>query len=143
MQDRILQVDAKDNVLIALTDLRQGESLPFAGERHTLVTGIPAKHKFATCDLATGADVVMYGVIVGTAVRPIRRGEQITTENVQHKTAEVRPLTGEYRWTAPDVSQWRDRAFPGYARSDGQVGTRNYWLVGALGVCRERQSPLL
>ena len=48
MPDRVLQLDSRDNVLIALTDLSQGEQIEFAGNTYTLVSGVPAKHKFAT-----------------------------------------------------------------------------------------------
>ncbi len=32
-------------------------------------------------------------------------------------------------WQKPDVSRWQGKTFNGYHREDGQVGTRNYWLV--------------
>ncbi len=48
MPDRVLQLDSRDNVLIALTDLSQGEQIEFAGNTYTLVSSVPAKHKFAT-----------------------------------------------------------------------------------------------
>ena len=48
MADRILQLDPRDNVLIALTDLNQGEQVEFSGKSYTLVSNVPAKHKFAT-----------------------------------------------------------------------------------------------
>jgi len=60
MPDRILQLDSRDNVLIALTDLSQGEQIEFAGNSYTLVSSVPAKHKFATEDLAAGADVIIW-----------------------------------------------------------------------------------
>ena len=88
MPDRVLQLDSRDNVLIALTDLSPGEQIEFAGNTYTLVSGVPAKHKFATQDLAAGAAVIMYGVLVGKAVKPISRGERLTTSNVQHQASD-------------------------------------------------------
>ncbi len=65
MADKVLQLDSRDNVLVALTDLKQGERVEVSGKSYTLVSNVPAKHKFATQDLAAGADVIMYGVSGG------------------------------------------------------------------------------
>jgi altronate hydrolase len=143
MPDRILQLDSRDNVLIALTDLSQGEQIEFAGNSYTLVSSVPAKHKFATEDLAAGADVIMYGVLVGKAAKPISRGERLTTSNVQHQASDFHEQSGQYRWQAPDISRWKERTFAGYARPDGQVGTRNYWLVVPLVFCENRNIGVL
>ena len=143
MPDRVLQLDARDNVLIALTDLNQGEHIEFHGKTYTLVSSVPAKHKFATQDLAVGADVIMYGVLVGKAAKPINRGERLTTSNVSHQASDFHEQTGQYRWEAPDISRWKDRTFLGYARTDGQVGTRNYWLVVPLVFCENRNIGVL
>jgi altronate hydrolase len=135
---KVLQLDPRDNVLIALTDLRQGEILEHSGKQYTLVSPVPAKHKFATEDLAAGAKVMMYGVLVGKAFRAVRCGELLTTANVHHEAAEYHEKSGEYQWKPPDVSHWHERKFMGYRRSDGQVGTRNFWLVVPLVFCENR-----
>ena len=135
---KVLQLDPRDNVLIALTDLHSGECIQFGGKAHGLVSDVPAKHKFATCDLAAGADVVMYGVLVGKAIHPIRHGEVLTLRNIRHEAAAYRDKTAEFRWKSPDVSEWQQRCFLGYHRSDGQVGTRNYWLIVPLVFCENR-----
>jgi altronate hydrolase len=143
MRNRILKVDASDNVLIALTDLNQREQIAFSGNDYTLVSDIPAKHKFATEDLAIGADVIMYGVIVGRAVKPVRQGERLTTSNIRHQSASFHQQSQGYRWAPPDVSRWKQQTFLGYRRSDGQVGTRNYWLVVPLVFCENRNIIVL
>jgi altronate hydrolase len=143
MNSRVLQLDSRDNVLIALTDLKQGEAIEFAGKTHTLISNVPAKHKFVTRNLATGDEVVMYGVLVGTAVKPIEAGDLLTTGNIRHQAAAFHEQSGEFRWTAPDVSRWKQRTFLGYRRSDGQVGTRNYWLVVPLVFCENKNIQVL
>lgn len=143
MSDRALQLDSRDNVLIALTDLNQGEQIEFGGKTYALVSSVPAKHKFATQALAAGADVIMYGVLVGKAAKPISRGERLTTSNVQHQASDFHEQSGQYRWEAPDISRWKDRTFLGYPRPDGQVGTRNYWLVVPLVFCENRNIGVL
>jgi altronate hydrolase len=143
MQNKVLKLDSKDNVLIALTDLRRGEQISFDSQSYVLESDVPAKHKFATEDLAAGASVIMYGVLVGKAMEPLRRGGLLTTRNIHHQAAAFQEQTEEYRWTPPDVSRWKQREFLGYRRSDGQVGTRNYWIVVPLVFCENRNITVL
>ncbi len=143
MSNRALQLDPRDNVLIALQNLKQGEALPFAQNSYVLASDVPAKHKFATQDFAPGDSIRMYGVIVAKAVEPIRKGELLSTKNVRHDAAGFHEKSEEYRWTPPDVSEWAGKTFRGYRRSDGQVGTRNYWLVVPLVFCENRNIGVL
>src|SRR5204863_1157333 len=143
MQNKVLKLDSKDNVLIALTDLCRGEQVSFDSQTYTLEMDVPAKHKFATEDLAAGARVIMYGVLVGKATETIRRGGLLATRNIHHEAAAFQGKTEEYRWAAPDVSRWKQREFLGYRRSDGQVGTRNYWIVVPLVFCENRNIAVL
>jgi altronate hydrolase len=143
MKSRVLKLDTRDNVLIALTNLATGEQIPFESQSYSLLSDVPAKHKFATEDLSPGARVIMYGVLVGKAMAPIRRGELLTTRNLHHEAAGFHEKSEEYRWIPPDVSKWRQRTFLGYRRSDGQVGTRNYWLVVPLVFCENRNITVL
>jgi altronate hydrolase len=143
MSNRALQLDCRDNVLIALQNLKQGESLTFAGKSYVLASDIPAKHKFAIQDFAPGHPVLMYGVIVGKAVEPICKGQLLTTRNIRHDAATFHEKLEKYEWTPPDVSKWTDKTFRGYYRGDGQVGTRNYWLVVPLVFCENRNIGVL
>jgi altronate hydrolase len=135
---RILQLDPRDNVLIALADLKQGETVEHAGEKYDLVSNVSAKHKFATQDLALGAPVTMYGVLVGKTSQLVRRGEALTTANLHHEASAYHEKTRDFEWRPPDASKWTKQKFMGYARSDGQVGTRNYWVVVPLVFCENR-----
>ncbi len=143
MQNSVLQLDSRDNVLIALSDLKAGERVEFGSELYTLSKNVSAKHKFAIRNLAAGDNIVMYGVLVGRAVKPVAAGELLTTGNIQHQAAPFREQTGEYRWAPPDVSRRKQETFLGYRRSDGQVGTRNYWLVVPLVFCENKNIQVL
>src|ERR1700689_2304839 len=143
MENAVLQLDPKGNVLVALQDLRQGERINFADQTYILATDVHAKHKFATQDIAAGRDLIMYGVLVGKARQPIRRGEALTTRNSAHEAAPYHEKSGEYAWSPPPVEHWRQRTFLGYQRADGQVGTRNYWLVVPLVFCENRNVDVL
>ena len=143
MSRSLLQLDPRDNVLIALTNLRADEIVEFEGQTYTLPKNVPAKHKFARSSINVGDSVVMYGVLVGTAVKPIAAGELLTTTNTQHQAAPFREQSDDFHWTPPDVSRRTHQTFQGYRRSDGQVGTRNYWLVVPLVFCENKNIQVL
>lgn len=143
MRSPVLKLDARDNVLIALADLRQGQQITFDGSTYELATDVPAKHKFATADLAVGDKGIMYGVLVGEAMKPIRRGEALTPLNLHHQAAAFHEQTRRIQAQPPDVSRWRARTFMGYRRADGQAGTRNHWLVVPLVFCENRNIAVL
>lgn len=143
MQNTVLQLDASDNVLIALRDLRAGERISFSGREHVLDSNVPAKHKFATEDIPFDGNLVMYGVLVGKARQPIRAGEVVTTRNTRHDSAPFHESSLSYKWRPPDVSRWTPRTFLGYRRPDGQVGTRNHWLVVPLVFCENRNIDVM
>ncbi len=143
-QSRVLQLDSRDNVLVALTDLRKGERVSFQGKDYSLSSDVPAKHKFVTQDLAAGAEVIMYGVLVGKTVETLRPGDLLSICNIRHAAAAFHESDKAGRaWTPPDVSAWGNKTFAGFHRADGQVGSRNYWLVLPLVFCENRNLAVL
>jgi altronate hydrolase len=124
---KVLKVNPKDNIIVALMDLHAGEIVHLDGADYTLLKDTKAKHKFAAEDFAVGDHIIMYGVIVGKANHPIQKGEVITTENVKHESEEVfkkAKLVGRHQmWINGKI-----KPFNGYHREDGQVGTKNVWL---------------
>lgn len=140
---RVLQLDARDNVLIALENLRQGETVVFGEASYTLPGDVPCKHKFVTEARAVGDPVYMYGVLVGRAREPIPRAGLIATRNLEHDSAQYSCKREPHAWTPPDISAWLGKSFLGYHRADGQVGTRNYWVVVPLVFCENRNIAVL
>lgn len=138
-----LQIHPDDNVLVALQDLQKGTEVRFNGSTITLLKDVPAKHKFMITDAQSGDPITMYGVLVGKANTPIHKGEIITTENVKHDANAFHEKEGNIEWQKPDVSKWKDRTFMGFPRKDGQVGTRNYWLVIPLVFCENRNVSVI
>ena len=135
LQKKVLELDPTDNIAVAIVNLSAGDKVGIANRTYTLISDVPVKHKFALRDFAVGDPVVMYGVLVGKACRQIRAGELIGTSNVRHQATGFHAKTKSFSWSAPDVSPWQGRTFSGYHRADGQVGTRNYWLVVPLVFC--------
>ena len=121
----------------------EGRDGNFDGSTYMLATDVPAKHKFATESLAPGSDVIMYGVLVGKAMEPIAQGEVLRRAILIIRLLPFTKNPRTIRWTPPDVSRWRETTFLGYHRADGQVGTRNYWLVVPLVFCENRNIAVL
>ncbi|MBP0904004.1 UxaA family hydrolase [Mariniflexile gromovii] len=144
-QQKVLKIHAKDNVLVALTDLEKGATISFENKEYTLQSNIAAKHKFVTEDLAPGDSVYMYGVLVGKAKKAIAKGDLISTTNLVHDTEEyaVNDSKEKEVWQAPDVSNFINKTFKGYHRADGKVGTENNWLIIPLVFCQNRNVEVL
>lgn len=137
-QKKLIKVNPADNVIVALTDLVQNEQILFEETTVSPTTDVKAKHKIAEKDFAIGNDIIMYGVLVGKAAKPIKKGEVITTENVKHQSEKVFGKNGNLGWTPPNVDRWKDKTFNGYHRTDGQVGTKNVWLFFPLVFCENK-----
>lgn len=143
MKERVLKIHPTDNVLVALQDLRPGVTVRYRGRDHTPACDIPAKHKFFEQDMQPGDDVIMYGVLVGTVRQRVERGGLMTTDNVTHAAAPFDYRPPDVRWAPPDVSRFAGRTFNGYHRSDGRVGTANYWLFIPTVFCENRNLEII
>ncbi|MCU0563484.1 MAG: altronate dehydratase family protein [Desulfobacterales bacterium] len=143
MKQRVLKVHPADNVLVALQDLRKGETVQWRGQSHVTADAIGAKHKFFESEMPPGAAVIMYGVLVGTVRIPVPRGGLVTTDNVTHAASPFVYRPGNTAWTPPDVTRFAGRTFNGYHRSDGRVGTANYWLFIPTVFCENRNLEVI
>ena len=139
-----LQLDPEDTVAVALENLPAQASIELDGQLFTTSDPIPAKHKFALRAFAVRDPIRMYGVTVARARLPIALGGLLTTANVLHDAEDFHSAqSAPYRWSPPDVARFEGRTFAGYHRDDGQVGTRNYWLVIPLVFCENRNVEAL
>lgn len=143
MSKNYVQIDPKDNIVVAITDLDKNTIASIAGKNVTLKENIEQKHKFALNNLASGDEIFMYGVLIGKAVKPIQEGTAITIDNIKHASAEFNDSQEKFTWVAPDISKFKERTFNGYHRADGSVGTGNYWLVIPLTFCENRNIDVL
>ncbi|MFH6959476.1 UxaA family hydrolase [Flavobacterium aquidurense] len=139
----VVKMHPEDNVLVALTDLAKGESVTFDKETYILQDTIKAKHKFYTTDLKEGAEVTMYGVLVGKVQNDVAKGSLMTTDNLKHAAEPYQYRHVDFEWKAPDVSKFKDRTFRGYKRNDGRVGTANYWLFVPTVFCENRNLDVI
>lgn len=139
----LLKIDERDNVLVALKDIDPGV-LEFEGHKIEIRLPIPQKHKLLLQNLKSGDKLYMYGVPVGKTTQDLTAGSLITVDNVHH-FADPISLEGKktYNWSPPDVGSWKERTFSGYHRSDGKVGTANYWLFVPLVFCENRNLKVI
>jgi altronate hydrolase len=124
--DVALRLNEADDVAVLKRPLRAGTELVHDAHCLTTRSDTPAGHKIALRDIADGHPVRKYGQIIGFAQGVIAAGDQVHTHNLVMQEF-VR--AGEFGVDAKPVafhSPEQMRRFPGYARADGRVGTRNY-----------------
>lgn len=143
MSKKVLKIHPDDNVLVALQDVAKGEIIIYNNTTYQIVNDIPAKHKFFKNDMNAGDEVIMYGVLVGKAQNFIPAGGLMTTANTRHAAHPYEYRGSNFQWQPPDVSKFRKRIFNGYHRSDGRVGTANYWLFIPTVFCESRNLDVI
>ena len=137
---KVLCIHPHDDMLVALVDLRIGETVEWAGQPLKIHTPVQHKHKVARRDCAQGEILRLYGTPVGKATQPIASGCAVTTDNLEHYAPplHVDAHTQAPAWSAPDVARWQQVTFQGVVRKDGRVGTANHWLIFPLVFCENR-----
>lgn len=143
MVQKILQISPEDNVIVALQDLQIGEVIHFKNNAYTILEPIPAKHKFYMKDMGIGDPVFMYGVLAGKVTQSVKSGSRMSTSNLQHAADPYTYRKVDYQWTPPDTSRFLNKTFLGYHRSDGRVGTANYWLFIPTVFCENRNLDVI
>ncbi|MES3019026.1 MAG: altronate dehydratase family protein [Bacteroidota bacterium] len=143
MKQNNLKVHPEDNVIVALTDLHKNDSISYDGEVIVLQDDVKAKHKFTTVDLSAGSAVIMYGVLVGIVQYDLAKGSVLNTQNLKHAANGFEIRDRKTDWILPDISKFHGRTFNGFHRSDGSVGTANYWLVVPMVFCENRNLDVL
>lgn len=138
-----LQIHESDNVLVALTDLTKDSIIQFQQKDILLKEKIPAKHKIFIHDMQEGDEIYMYGVVVGKLTTDVHSGMLMTTTNTLHAAEPYAYRAFNYNWKAPDVSAFKEKTFMGYHRSDGKVGTANYWLFIPTVFCENRNLDVI
>jgi altronate hydrolase len=139
----VVKLHPNDNVLVALTDLEKGKIVVFENESFEMKDIIKAKHKFYMYDFQLGDEIFMYGVLVGKVQSNVAKGSLMTTDNLKHAAEPYSYREFEYKWEAPDFSKYSTRTFNGFKRTDGRVGTANYWLFVPTVFCENRNLDVI
>ncbi|HEY1115203.1 MAG TPA: altronate dehydratase family protein [Chitinophagaceae bacterium] len=138
-----MKIHPDDNVMVALKDLPSGLSVKTNNLAIVLKERISAKHKFFLRDMSAGDDVIMYGTLVGKVQQDLEQGTLMTPENTKHAAGKYFFRGLPYQWNAPDLTRFTNKTFNGYKRSDGRVGTANYWLFVPMVFCENRNLDII
>ena len=76
-----IKINETDNVIVALKEIAQGESIPEASV--TALETIPAGHKMAVRDIPAGSEIIKYGFRIGHAKEDIRAGAWVHVHNIK------------------------------------------------------------
>jgi len=80
---KILRINKKDNVGIALTPLKKDDSLEIEGILYIAKENINFGHKIALTDIFKGEKVIKYGEMIGYAIQDIKKGDWVHVHNLQ------------------------------------------------------------
>lgn len=128
-----IKIHDNDNVVVALTDLRVGETLEVDGTVVKVMMEIPKGHKMAVKKISKNEDITKYGLPIGYSLETIEAGDHVHIHNTKTKLSE----TIEYDFNQKLVDReikLDHRVFMGYKRENGDVGIRNeLWVVPTVG----------
>ena len=82
MTKPFIRLNPADNVVVALKDMKRGDTIEVDGTAITLLNDILFEHKVAVCDIAEGENVLKYGLPVGHATHKIAAGEHVHEHNL-------------------------------------------------------------
>lgn len=130
---KLLKIDARDNVAVALRNLPAGTNIIQEDLSVTLGSDITQAHKVALIDIAKGENIIKYGQPIGHATSPIAQGEKVDESNIKTNLEGVLEYNYSPEFT-PNPFKNRNLTFKGFRRKNGEVGIRNeLWIVPTVG----------
>ncbi|MEP7272602.1 MAG: UxaA family hydrolase, partial [Acidobacteriota bacterium] len=132
----IILLNTRDNVAVARLSINTGELVALSSGSLTAAETIAPGHKLALRPIPAGGHVLKYGEVIGRATRDIGAGDWVHAHNVKAEFDSSR----EYEFATSQqltdyFSPGESGTFHGYARENGDVGTRNYIAVIATSNC--------
>ena len=144
-----VKIKDQDNVAIAVKDIKAGTVI---SEDLTALEDIPQAHKIALCDIPRGGEIIRYGVVLGYAIDPIKKGQWINEHMLELPTP---PDVDNMEFATNIVTDLPEppvRTWEGYRNPwGGPAGTRNILgisttvqcVTGVLNVAVERMKKEL
>ena len=84
VDDRIIKLNKKDNVVTVLKDMNPGEELLFTDTKLVKIQEkIPAGFKVAIENISKGELIIKYGETIGMAIFDIKLGEKVHVHNIE------------------------------------------------------------
>ncbi len=125
---KLLKINDKDNVAVALEELRKGEII----DNIELLDDIPFGHKVLLNDLKSDENIIKYGNPIGHLTVDCKKGEHIHEHNLKTNLSDII----EYEYCGENEYQPKkcNVTFNGYLRQDGRAATRNeIWIIPTVG----------
>ncbi len=133
--EKFIKINPLDSVVVALAEIKAGETVEVSGSAVKALGDIPAGHKMAIKDIEAGESVIKYGEAIGKAKEKIPAGSHIHTHNLATKLDEdvsysYEPLIREAKVPSGSLRG----TFKGFLRGNGRVGIRNeIWIIPTVG----------
>ena len=133
METKYLKINPADNVAVAISELKSGETITVDGVSIVLKENIPAWHKVALKDFSEGEDIIKYGYPIGHARMAVKQGSWMNEKQIQTNLAGLLEYTYNPVEVSLDIPK-KDLTFKGYRRKNGEVGIRNeIWIIPTVG----------
>ena len=123
-----IRIHANDNVAIVANDGGLKAGTEFA-DGLRLVDNVPQGHKVALSDLAEGAAIVRYNVVIGYAQKALPRGSWVHERVMRMPVAPELDGLPIATVKAPALPPLEGYTFEGYRNADGSVGSRNILAI--------------
>lgn len=128
----IITIHPKDNVAVALQDLKAGSSLNTPKGELNIQSDIPKGHKVALTSITEGESIIKYGQTMGNCIKAVEAGGHVHVHNA--KTTLSDDL--EYQFSGDNSYEpiQQDLEIQAYARANGEIGIRNeVWIITTVG----------
>ncbi len=130
---KYIVIDTRDNVAVALDDIKKGTIVKINKTTIILKDDIHRAHKFALTSIIKGENIIKYGYPIGHAISNIDSGAHINENNIKTNLEGVLEYSYKKELSAVDFPI-RNLTFKGYKRKNGDVGIRNeIWIVPTVG----------
>lgn len=130
---QFIQIQAQDNVAVALQNLSAGTVIHLADKEIILKQDIPRGHKFAVKDIAAQENIIKYGYPIGHATCDIASGDYVHTHNVKTNLSDINDYSYQPNFPAININE-ADREVLIYRRANGDVAIRNeLWIIPTVG----------
>lgn len=128
-----IKINPRDNVVIALKNYKKDETITLDRNSLKLLEDVSKGHKIAFGDIQKDEDIIKYGMPIGHATIPIKKGEWVHTHNTKTNLKYLNNyvFTPEFQDRVLDLEK---RNVEVYKRKNGDVGIRNeLWIIPTVG----------
>lgn len=126
------RIHEKDNVAVALKELKMGTKISIDGRTIVLTDTIPPGHKFTIESVKKEESVIKYGYSIGKAKDVLKPGTWVHTHNLRTNLGDI--IEYSYEPTHSNPKESIEVYFKGYHRDNNKVGIRNeIWIIPTVG----------